>query len=141
MDARDPGHEFAVSALQVLVVEDDPDFAEGLAEVLELEGHAVAVSASGEEALEVFSETPCHVVIMDVQLPGMNGVDCARALKAIDDELVVILITGYSAQTLVEEALRIGVDGFLQKPLDTKSFLERVEHLGRDRLGGPARPT
>ena len=66
----------------ILVVEDDPDFAEGLADVLGLAGYEVLTAVSGEEALEVFPGAGVDLTILDMKLPGMDGVEVLRAIRA-----------------------------------------------------------
>ena len=113
--------------MRILVVEDDQDFAEGLADVLELEGHQVSVASSGEEAIDLFAERSFQVTLLDMQLPGINGVECLRRLKEMNGEVVVLLITGYSAPALLDEGLRAGAREVLQKPFDSGVLLELIE--------------
>ena len=67
--------------LRILVVDDDRDFAEGIADALELHGHEIAVAHSGEEALETFTETEFDLTFMEVKMPGWNGVESFREFR------------------------------------------------------------
>ena len=71
-----------MNSLQILVVDDDYDFAESLAEVLEDRGHVITIANSGEEAIEVFNNDKFDLIFMDVKLPGMNGVESFLAIRA-----------------------------------------------------------
>ncbi|QKT03333.1 PAS domain-containing protein [Ectothiorhodospiraceae bacterium 2226] len=104
-----------VSGKRVLVVEDNADVAESLAVLLETMGHRVRVAADGEQALQVAEEFRPQVVLLDVGLPGMDGYEVARRLRAAhpDRRMVCAALTGYNASGAAREA---AVDRHLLKP-------------------------
>jgi two-component system cell cycle response regulator len=118
----------------VLVVEDNPHSLELICELVEAEGYRVTTVTSGDEAL---SRTPVErpdLVLMDIQLPGIDGLTVTRALKA-DPRTMTIPIVVISAHVLKEDvarALEAGCIAYLPKPLDTRRFLDLVARL----LGG-----
>ena len=71
-------------SLEVLIVEDDEDFADSVAEMLALDEHQVTVLASGEEAVAKYDEKAFDLVLLDIKLPGMSGLECLRALRTIN---------------------------------------------------------
>jgi len=115
--------------LRILVVDDDRDFAEGVADVLRLHGHETAVAHSGEEALETFTEREFDVTFMDVKLPGWNGVESFREFRRRFPGAKVVLMTAYSLDNLVDAAAEKGVIGSFHKPLafgEVEALLDRV---------------
>lgn len=115
--------------LRILVVDDDRDFAEGIAEALELHGHEIAVAHSGEEALETFTETEFDVTFMDVKLPGWNGVESFREFRRRFPGAKVVMMTAYSLDDLMDVATEKGVIGSFHKPLAlgaVQALLDRV---------------
>lgn len=115
--------------LRILVVDDDRDFAEGVADVLRLHGHETALAHSGEEALETFTESEFDVTFMDVKLPGWNGVESFREFRRRFPGAKVVLMTAYSLDNLVDAAAEKGVIGSFHKPLafgEVEALLDRV---------------
>lgn len=115
--------------LRILVVDDDRDFAEGVADVLQLHGHETAVAHSGEEALETFTETEFDVTFMDVKLPGWNGVESFREFRRRFPGAKVVMMTAYSLDNLMDVTTEKGVIGSFHKPLafdEVEALLDRV---------------
>lgn len=110
---------------KVLVVDDEPHMRETLAEILKDTGYQVLLAASGEEAIEVCEREDPQIVLMDVRMPGMDGVEAFRRIRRHQEGMRVILMSAYSMDALKEAALEEGAIAFLPKPLD----LERVVNL------------
>jgi signal transduction histidine kinase/CheY-like chemotaxis protein len=112
---------------RVLVVDDSPDAAETLRDVLELSGHAVSIARDGAEALRLVAELEPDVVLCDIGLPGMSGYDVARAVRgrASGRAPVLVAITGYGRDEDRQRAAEAGFDAHLTKPVD----LARLEAL------------
>jgi two-component system, OmpR family, response regulator len=111
---------------RVLLVEDDDDSRELMAEVLEAAGYTVHPAASGQEALRTLSERPVDVVVTDLGMSGMGGLEIARAAKAIAPKLPVIVVTGWAEREDVEQARGREVDSVLLKPVDPDSLTQAV---------------
>lgn len=120
-----------MNSLNIFVVEDDIDFAEGLAETLELEGHEVEIAHSGEEAIVRSQEKDFDLTFMDVKLPGKNGVECFLEIRALKPEARIMIMTGYSLQHLLNEALDGGALGVLKKPFDIDAAVDIVNSVGK----------
>lgn len=115
--------------LRILVVDDDRDFAEGIADALELEGHEITLAHSGEEALETFTETEFDLTFMDVKMPGWNGVESFREFRRRFPGAKVVMMTAYSLDTLLDIAAEKGVIGAFHKPLafgEVQALLDRI---------------
>ncbi|WP_290793458.1 sigma-54 dependent transcriptional regulator [Halomonas sp.] len=110
----------------ILVVEDDPAILELLEEELQEAGHATLGAASAEEAIATLSHTPVAMVISDVRLPGMSGMQLLEQLRGKGSTLGFIVITAFGTIDQAVEALKLGADDFLTKPLDLVSVREAV---------------
>jgi len=102
---------------KVLVVDDDPVVGSSIDRVLSGKGYAVISAASGEEALERLAREDYDVVYTDIKMPGMNGLEVARRIKASRPWLPVVIVTGYGTPDNEMEAIELGTAGFLRKPL------------------------
>ena len=110
--------------LRVLIVDDDRDFAEGLADVLLHHGYEAEMAFNGEEGLKKFRNDDFDVTFMDVRLPGMNGVESFLKIREIKPDARVIMMTGYSVEQLLEQAAANGAWAVLHKPLDPNQILK-----------------
>lgn len=109
---------------RVLVVDDDRFMVRTLSDVLRLRGWEVSNAFSGVEAVELVSEDAFDVVLMDVKMPGMDGVATFKAMKERAPGIKVLLMTAYSAQELLQEAEREGVMRIVHKPVNLAALLE-----------------
>lgn len=119
---------------RVLIVDDDCDHAESLADVIELRGHTAQLAHSGEDAIEYFRAGDFDFVLLDVRLPGINGVDTFLELKKIRPNAQVMMMTGYSVEQLVAQAIEGGALGVLHKPFAATQILDllsKVKQRGR----------
>jgi two-component system, NtrC family, response regulator HydG len=119
---------------RVLIVDDDRDHAESLADVIEMRGHTTKLAYSGEEAIGFFRADQFDFVLLDVKLPGLNGVDTFLELRKIQPTAQVMMMTGYSVEQLVARAIEGGALGVLHKPFAAAEILEllnTVERRGR----------
>jgi CheY-like chemotaxis protein len=118
---------------RVFIVDDDRDHAESIADVLEQRGYAVEVATSGEEGARRFREATFDLVLMDVKLPGMNGVETFAEFRKIRPDARVVMMTGFSVEQLLAQAVEDGALGVLRKPFpiaDLLDLLERVKPRG-----------
>jgi CheY-like chemotaxis protein len=115
-----------VSAARVLVVDDEESMRITLAANLELEGHEVVEAATGEEALRRARERPVDVVLADIRMPGLHGVELYRHLRREQPGLPVVLMTAFAQESLVEDAMAEGVFTVLHKPFDVAHLLRTL---------------
>ncbi|MCB9567250.1 MAG: response regulator [Myxococcales bacterium] len=111
---------------RVLIVDDNHELADNLAELLEDEGYEVATAYSGERALEIARDSKFDTVLADIRMPGMNGVELVQNLSRINPSTTYLLMTAYSSDALLGEAMRAGVKAILPKPLDLGALLRRL---------------
>ena len=107
----------------VLVVDDDEDSLRALERLLIDDGFSTVTAADGEAAIVAARRARPDVVITDLKMPGMHGIELCRRLHEIDDELPVVVMTGGADMQAVIESLRAGAEDFLVKPLDYDTAL------------------
>lgn len=115
--------------LRVLIVDDDQDHAESVADILEMRGYGVELAASGEEGIVRFRDSDFHIVLMDVKLPGMNGVETFAEFRRIRPGARVLMMTGFSVEALLAEAVGNGALGVLRKPFAIGELLDTLERV------------
>ncbi len=112
---------------RVLLVDDEVEFATTLAERLELRGLAVRVAYDGETALHLVRENPPQVVLLDVLMPGMKGLDVLTRLHETHPHLPIILLTGQGTTRDGIEGMQRGAFAYLSKPVDLQELLRTLE--------------
>lgn len=122
-----------MGGLRVLLVEDDDDNRELMAEVLESFGCTVLSASSGQAGLKTLSECSVDVVVTDIGMPGMGGLEVARAAKAIAPKVPVVVVTGWAERDDIASARGRDVDAVLIKPVDPDALAQVVSDLARQR--------
>ncbi|HEY3633681.1 MAG TPA: response regulator [Caldimonas sp.] len=118
--------------VRVLVVDDVADAAEALAETLGLSGYKVQVAETGARALALIEEQQPHCVLLDIGMPGMDGNDLARTLRArYGDDIVLIAVTGREHDDERVSDTFARVDHYLQKPVDPDVLRKLLPPVGR----------
>lgn len=124
---------------KLLLIDDDPIVLQSLGKLLEVEGYQVESARNGFEALEKAQDQVFDLVISDIRMPGMDGIEVIQKLREIHQErqrkmIPEILITGYTDENTYLRALKIKVTDYLYKPFDMNKFLSLVAR----RLGSEA---
>jgi CheY-like chemotaxis protein len=120
---------------RLLVVEDDPTIMSLIVILLEREGYGVIQATSAEEGIRLAVEQEPHLILMDVALPGMDGLEATRLLKSREgtSRIPVVALTAQAMKQDQERAALAGCDGFIVKPLSTAGFISEVARfLGTD---------
>lgn len=113
--------------INTLIVDDHVGMRTTLQDILEDEGYQVVSASSGDEAIEICQDRKFDIILMDVKMPGTNGVEAFRKIKLISKDTRVILMSAYSIDEIKLEALCEGAIAFLQKPLDISQVLKLIE--------------
>jgi EAL domain-containing protein (putative c-di-GMP-specific phosphodiesterase class I) len=121
----------AAGEKSVLVVDDEVALCRALERVLRLAGFQVTMTSDPTKALEAIMHTPFDVILSDIMMPGMSGVDLLRVIRAYDLDVPVILMTGNPTLETAEEALALGALQYLHKPMSNTVLLEAVERASR----------
>jgi len=114
---------------RVLVIDDDRDHAESIVDILSMRGHRVEAAFSGEAGVKIFREEDFDIVFMDVKLPGMNGVETFFEFKKIRPDAKVMMMTGYSVEELISQAIANGALGVLRKPFAIGDLLRVLDEV------------
>lgn len=115
--------------LRILVVDDNEEFCQNLADIMEMKGHRVATAQDGFKAIDLVKRDSFDLVLMDVKMPVMNGVETFKKVKEIAPLLPVVMVTAYQVEELIRDALREGAFGCLNKPLDFHKLFEIIEDV------------
>ena len=111
--------------LKVMVVDDEKEFCQNVKDILEMKSYEVTTTYDGFTALEFIEQNGFDLVILDVRMPGINGVETFKKIKILIPGTPVIMVTAYTFEDLLKEALREGAFGILRKPLDfDKLFIQ-----------------
>ncbi|HKO62459.1 MAG TPA: response regulator transcription factor [Pyrinomonadaceae bacterium] len=117
---------------KVLIIEDEPNMVLGLKDSCEYEGYEVSVARDGKEGLEKASTEKPDIILLDVMLPLMSGIDVCRNLRARGIETPILMLTARSEETDKVVGLEVGADDYVTKPFSIKELLARVRaHLRR----------
>ncbi len=109
--------------VRVLVVDDDPRIRDTMGDILTLEGFDVTAAPDGKAAIALCRQEAFDFALLDIGMPGMNGVETLEGLKATDPSLRVVMITGLEAGDLAQRAMEAGAEAVFRKPLDVATFL------------------
>ncbi|MEE9167773.1 MAG: sigma-54 dependent transcriptional regulator [Candidatus Neomarinimicrobiota bacterium] len=119
--------------MRILVVDDEKNIRRTLTDILVDEGYDVVSADSGEKALDILSREWVDLVILDVKLPGMDGIQVFRETKEIQAELDVLMISGHSGIETAVEAVKLGAYDFLEKPLSMAKILTAARNISEKR--------
>lgn len=117
--------------MKILVVEDEPALREGLEDLLAGAGHSVDSVADGEAALVRGADPSIEMMVLDLMLPKMDGIEVCRSLRELRPSLPILMLTARGSEDDKVEGLRSGADDYVTKPFSTRELLARVEALGR----------
>jgi CheY-like chemotaxis protein len=110
-------------SLSILVVDDNPSIAGILADILDVKGFEVHAAYSGAEAIEILRAHPIDVMLTDVKMPDLNGVELYRATRKLYPNLTTVLMTAYAADDLIQQGLTEGIKTVLSKPVNIDYML------------------
>jgi len=113
----------------IMVVDDDTTLAEGIADVLDAKGYNVSIANDGFEALDLVKKDIFNIVLMDIRMPEMNGVETYRRIKVVRPQIKVIMMTAYSTENLVDEAMHEGAIEVMNKPIGLDRLIALIEDL------------
>jgi DNA-binding response OmpR family regulator len=112
----------------VLIADDDPDILELVALTLERDGYEVASARNGEEALQIAAERTLHLAVLDLMMPGIDGYEVTRRLRAADSEhqLPILVLSAFAEDRQAALALAAGADGYMRKPFSPRELLAKA---------------
>ncbi len=131
----------AAAGCRVLVVDDEPDVADSMTALLQIEGHEVRTASNGEAALELAQDFHPRLVLLDIGLRGMDGYEVARRLRArqsVDEKLCLVAVTGYGDEDARSSCEDAGFDGHLVKPVFPEAICNLLAEIASSKAVGAA---
>ena len=126
-----PTHAISMSSqerkqFRILVVDDEMIVRSSLMEILDTEGYSAEMAESGQNALEKLEQQPYQLMLTDIKMPGMDGVELLQKAKSLYPDLPVVMMTAYATVETAVEAMKIGALEYLIKPFDTEAIIDKV---------------
>jgi CheY-like chemotaxis protein len=119
----------------ILIVDDNANQCKTMSWILRHKGYAVATANDGPEAIERVQQSPFDMIFMDIKMPFMNGVKTYRRIRKIRPDALVMMMTAYAVEELVQQALEEGAHGITYKPLDIDRAIAIIEEARHSRKG------
>jgi DNA-binding NtrC family response regulator len=119
---------------KVLLVDDEEDFLSTLAERLESRGMKVSTVSSGEDAVAKADEQGFDLIVLDLSMPGIDGLETLKRIKAKQPEAEIIMLTGQGSIKTSIEAMKLGAEDFLQKPVNITDLMDKISEAKEKRM-------
>jgi DNA-binding response OmpR family regulator len=119
-----------MTARKILVVDDEPSYCELVREFLEASGYDVILAFSGEEAIQAYQLNQPQMVLLDIRMPGKDGLETLLELKTLDPGAMVIMLTAVSEEEIADKAKAIGAFNYLTKPIKPSYLLRFLNAVG-----------
>jgi DNA-binding NtrC family response regulator len=116
-----------VADYQVLLVDDETEFLETLVKRLKKRNLDVSSASSGKEALEALANHPADVVVLDVKMPDMDGIETLKEIKKLNPNVEVIMLTGHASIEVAIQGMELGAFDYLMKPMDIDELLYKLQ--------------
>ncbi|MEW5894672.1 MAG: response regulator [Candidatus Omnitrophota bacterium] len=114
---------------KVLIVDDDVDFCDSLADILEGENLKTTTAYIGEDAVRLIESQVFDIVLLDIKMPGIDGISVLKLIKKAHPQTRVIIMTGYADVDRVKQALQEKAEKIVYKPFEVKDFIETIRSL------------
>lgn len=121
--------------LRLLYVEDNVEVHKYTLELLKQFFEKIAVAIDGKEGLEVFENEAIDIVITDINMPKLNGLEMVKYIKSINKDISVIVLSAFNEKEYLEEANSIGVESYIMKPLTLKTLVNGLETIKKLKVG------
>lgn len=119
---------------KVLLVDDEKEFLEIMSERMTARGMEVTTATSAQKALSILEEKSFDAIVMDFQMPEIDGMEALKAMKEKKPELQIILLTGYASVEKTVEAMKVGATDFLEKPADIAALEEKIKQAKAEKM-------
>jgi DNA-binding NtrC family response regulator len=120
-----------VQPLSILVVDDDLDVCEYLKDFLTTEGYAVQVVNDPTKALDEVKRNGYHLLILDLMMPRLNGIDLLEEVRGVDDDIAVIILTGHPSLETATTSIEHDVSAYIRKPFQVTAFREAIRRIAK----------
>jgi DNA-binding NtrC family response regulator len=113
---------------RILIIDDEENICTMLADFLEDRGYETFQANTGEDAMRLIKEARPHLILLDIRMPEMSGVDMLGRIRQVDREVVIIMITAYHDIDIAQQALKNGASDFITKPIDLDYLATSIQH-------------
>jgi len=120
-----------IAALNVLVVDDDPDVCEYLHDFLTSEGYTVTVEQDPTRALATLRSDEYHLAVLDLMMPKLSGIDLLAQIREADDDIAIIILTGYPSLETATSSIERDVSAYIRKPFTVDDFREAINRIAK----------
>ena len=121
---------------QILIVDDNINLTKTMGFILKRKGHTVTTAKDGIEAIQQIKKDHFDIIFMDIKMPIMDGVETFKRIKKIKPEAIVMMMTAYAVEDLIQEAMDEGAYGIIYKPLDIENMINHVRRVRDSGQGG-----
>lgn len=118
-----------IDRTRVLLVDDEAGFVDVMAKRLQKRGFEVAAAYSGNEAVQIMRRADFDIVVLDLKMEGMDGLEVLRIFKVMAPELPVIILTGHGSLSSAEEGIQMGAADYISKPYDFEMLVEKIRSI------------
>lgn len=119
--------------IKILIIDDDKDICEYMHLLLSQSGYEVNTETSPRKALELLKEEEFHVVILDIMMPELNGMEVLEEIRKFDSDIAIIIFTGYPSVDTAVMSMKYNVSDYIKKPFDVDEFNKTLEKILRDK--------
>ncbi len=123
-----------MSGAKVLLVDDEPEFVEAMSMRLEARGFKVVVADTGDLAVQRAQGQSFDAIVLDLAMPGMDGIETLKCLRELNPDSQVVLLTGMATVQKATEAMRLGALDLLEKPVDIEVLVERINEATTNKI-------
>lgn len=131
---------------KILLADDNPMNRDLASRLLERKGHAITTAEDGNQAVDIFLKGSYDVILMDLEMPGITGIEAARQIRAKEKAMSIetpvytpiIAMTAHDDETERTACAVVGMDGFITKPIDTKTIFQTIQQIIENSQSGPA---
>jgi DNA-binding NtrC family response regulator len=120
-----------ISALTILVVDDDKDVCEYLEDFLTADGYAVTSVNDPTQAIDALREKEFHVAVLDLMMPKLSGIDLLEQIRKVDDDIAVIILTGYPSLETATASIEHEVSAYIRKPFNIDDFRDALARIAK----------
>ncbi len=121
--------------MRILVVDDEPEICDLMRQFLDESGYDVKTALSGETSLDIVKSFSPHFILLDIMMPGMNGIETLVKIRDIDKVALVVMVTALHDITMARDAIDIGASDYITKPIDLKYLLDYLARASKEMLG------
>jgi len=114
---------------RILIVDDEKNIVSSLTSILSDEGYEVSMAGDGVEALELIQKDPPDLVILDIWLPGMDGIEVLKTLKSYNLGVEVLIMSGHGTIDTAVKATKLGAQDFIEKPFSLDRIIESIQNI------------